>query len=119
MKTNYSQTIGGDLIDPDKDQPVRSNYRFSRKNISSIADLKATLRAGPYTLPGGYSLYFITADGGCLSFESVRENLREVYGAIREDNDPQWRVIACEINYENTGLVCDHSGKPIESAYQP
>ena len=108
-----------DLIDTRKGfQSIRPNYRKTHSEITSIADLKATLRAGQYAFPGGYPLYFVCADGGCLSFESVRENLREVIEAIKGKHDPQWQVIACEINYENTGLVCDHSGKPIENAYQ-
>ena len=90
----------GKLFDTRKDRAIRANYQRTHSKISSVADLKATLRAGQHTFPGCYPLYFITADGGSLSFESVRENLGEIMGAMREDNDPQWRVIACEINYE-------------------
>ena len=96
---------------------IRKNYALSHSEIKTVADLKATLRAGERTFPGGYPLYFICADGGVLSFESVRENLREVMSAIRNRDDAQWHVMNCAINWETTDLVCDHSGEPIESAY--
>lgn len=106
-----------DLIDTRKDfLSIRPNYRKTHSEITSIADLKATLRAGQYAWPGGYPLYFITVDGGALSFESVLANFREVIEAIKNNNDPQWQVVACRINYESE-LYCYHSGKPIESAY--
>ena len=28
-----------------------------------------------------------------------------------------WRVIACDVNWEDENLYCAHSGKRIESAY--
>ena len=107
----------GPLIDTRKDfASIRQNYSYHHANIATVADLKATLRAGQYAWPGGYPLYFACADGCCLSFDSVRESLREVIEAIKGKHDPQWQVIACRINYEDE-LYCDHSGKSIESAY--
>jgi hypothetical protein len=29
----------------------------------------------------------------------------------------RWYIIAAHVNWENTELVCEHTGKPIESAY--
>jgi hypothetical protein len=80
-------------------------------------DLKEQLRKGPYAWPGGYPCYFITDDGAALSFDSVRENLRQVIWAIRHKSSDGWRVIGCEVNWEDSSLYCDHSGKRIESAY--
>ena len=106
------------IADWNKLPPLRANYRLTHAHIETAADLKATLRAGSAAWPGGYPLYFITADGGALSFESVRAELANVLWAIaNNERMGGWRVVACAINYEDSDLTCDHSGKRIESAY--
>jgi hypothetical protein len=97
--------------------PLRANYRRGRRDIESCADLKATLRAGRYTDLGCYPLYFLASDGESLSFEAVRDNLRIIMGAIQSRDDSGWRVVACDVNWEDSEMVCAHTGKPIESAY--
>ena len=79
--------------------------------------LKETLRQGPYAWPGGYPIYFITSDGGALSFESVKRNFRSVLDSMRSGTDDGWRVVAVEANWEDPELYCDHSGERIPSAY--
>lgn len=112
----------GNLYDtrvPDwyRSAPLRANFKCGHTEIASCADLKATLRYGQYAWPGGYPLYFMASDGGALSFEAVRDNLRQVMNAIQQRDNSGWRVVACDINWEDSSLVCDHTGKPIESAY--
>lgn len=85
--------------------------------IRTTKDLKERLRAGRYTSIGSYPLFFVTFDGAALSFETVRENLREVFSAIRDERNDGWRVCYCAVNWENPALFCEHSGKRIESAY--
>ena len=79
--------------------------------------LKAQLRAGPFAWPGGYPLYFVADDGEALSFDAVRDNFRSVLSSMRSRTNDGWRVVGCEINYEDAGLYCAHTGKRIESAY--
>jgi len=110
QNTGYYGLSNGEVL-------LRENYAIQHHAIDSVADLKATLRAGPYAWPGGYPLYFITSDGAALSFESVRAELYQVIYSIRHSLSDGWRVVACEANYEDAGLVCDHSGERIESAY--
>ena len=62
-------------------------------------------------------MYFITSDGGALSFEAARSELRQVLNAIRTRANDGWRIVACEINYEDSDLYCDHTGKQIPAAY--
>ena len=78
----------------------------------------ATLKNGAYTQMGGYPKYFITSDGDTLSFEAARKNARLIREAIKENSNDGWRVVACDINYENL-LYCCHTNKQIESAYDP
>lgn len=86
--------------------------------INTSNDLKNALRNGKYTWPGGYPLYFITCDGEPLSFESVLQEYKQVLRDVRnKENAYGWRVIACEVNWEDENLICAHSGKRIESAY--
>jgi hypothetical protein len=85
--------------------------------INTTADLKAAIRNGPYVWPGAYPLFFICEDGDVLSYDAVRDNLRLVMSAIRNDDDPQWRVIAVDVNWEDPTLVCGHTGERIPAAY--
>ncbi len=98
-------------------KPIRPNYRASHRHINSVADLKATLRNGPYTFPGCYPLYFITDDGCALSFETVRAEFGRIASSMREGSRDGWRVIGCDVNWEDDDLRCEHSGDKIESAY--
>lgn len=101
--------------------PVRTNYALTHREIKSGQDLRATLRAGPYAWPGGYTLYFVTEDGEALSFQTVRENLREVTIAIRSAkwgrSNNGWRVVGCDVNYEDGELFDAHTNERIPSAY--
>lgn len=96
---------------------VRRRYSWHYRQIETVDQLKATLRAGAYAWPGGYPLYFITEDGAALSFESARKEFRSIAYSVKNHLRDGWRVVACEVNYEDNDLRCEHSGKPIESAY--
>lgn len=98
-------------------KPLRADYQRTHSDISNTLQLRATLRAGAYAWPGGYPLYFITSDGEALSFDAVRAEYAQVSRAIRDKSNDGWRVVACEINYEDAELICAHSGNRIESAY--
>jgi hypothetical protein len=97
--------------------PVRAVYERHHSRIDTVAELKATLRAGAYAWPGGYPLYFIADDGAALSFDSVKENLPQIISAIRHGLRGGWRVVGCRINYEDNDLTCEHSGESIPAAY--
>jgi hypothetical protein len=94
-----------------KQKPLMKIKTYSTK------DLKAQLRSGDHAWPGGYPLFFITSDGAALSFDAVRENLRSVLWSIRHDVNDGWRVIGCDVNWEDASLFCDHTGERIQSAY--
>jgi len=98
-------------------KPLRTRFRFRYSQIDTPRQLLSTLRAGRFTSIGSYPLFFYTSDGGALSFESVRAELPSVLWSIRNKVDDGWRVIGCAVNYEDEGLVDDHSGELIPSAY--
>jgi hypothetical protein len=98
-------------------RPLRSIFAQRFSTIETTAALRATLRGGPYAWPGGYPLYFITHDGEALSFASVRKNLATILDSIAHNHKDGWRVVACDVNYEDSTLTCADSGERIESAY--
>ena len=89
------------------------------KNNYSVSQFNKDLENGPYTQLGMYPKYFITSDGCSLSFKSALENAELIRDSINDKADVSgWRVVACDVNWESL-LFCDHSGKQIESAYDP
>jgi hypothetical protein len=97
--------------------PLRPNYNRGHRDINTTHDLRAALRYGPYAWPGGYQMYFITDDGAALSFEAVRQEYRQVAYAIRHQLRDGWRVVGCDINYEERDLFCAHTNERIPCAY--
>jgi len=75
------------------------------------------MRYGPYAWPAGYPLYFVTNDGAALSFNTAKKERRNILESIANNSSDGWRIVALDINYEDTELFCDHSGERIESAY--
>jgi hypothetical protein len=96
--------------------PQRWDYHKHHQTIQTVAHLKATLRAGSYAWPGGYPLYFITTDGGALSFETVRDEFSNVVWSVKNQANDGWQVCACDVNWEDADLIDDHTGEYIESA---
>ncbi len=86
-------------------------------NIKTVEDLAKALEMGPYAWPGGYPLFFITSDSAALSFKAVEDNRELIEEAIRDGDNSGWRVVANDVNWEDSALYCDHTGDRIESAY--
>ena len=87
-------------------------------NINHVFDFNAALEQSPYTWPGGYPCFFITADGEALSFEAAKENAGLIRDAIvAKDTGSGWRVVAFQINWEDNDLYCSHTDEKIQSAY--
>lgn len=126
MKTNlpahFMLTESGDLFDTRPANwaslpALRPGYATGNQAIKTAADLKACLRHGPHAWPGGYPLYFICSDGEALSFDACRANVGNVLDSILKDCRDGWRVVAMDVNWEDSDLTCSHTGKRIESAY--
>ena len=71
-------------------------------------ELRAVLRAGPFTFPGGYPLYLLTGDSATLCFTCARKEYRQVSHAIRHNVSNGFLVVACGINWEDSEMHCDH-----------
>lgn len=80
--------------------------------ISTISDFRSAMRNGPYAWPGGYPCYFVTADGAALSFEAAKAERRNILEALKDDDKASgWRVVAVDINWEDTSLYCAHTSE--------
>ena len=77
------------------------------------ADLKE-----PYAWPGGYPRYFVCSDGAAIAFKTAEQQRWQIRRAIRtNDTGGGWCVVACNVNWEDPDLYCDHTSERIESAY--
>ncbi len=90
---------------------------LNQMQITSINEFRAAIRNGAYAWPGGYPCFFIMSDGGALSFAAAKAERRQLLEALRDNDNSGWRPVALEINWEDSDLVCDHTGAKIESAY--
>ena len=111
-KTQKFYTFDGDCYRNDNLQLVRKDVAKHYREIDSINKLKACLRAGEYTFPGGYRLFFITNDGACLSFSAVLDNLQSIYYSIMHDIDDGWKIIGLSSVAEcDEEVYCDHTNE--------
>ena len=86
--------------------------------MMNITEFRRAMREGQYAWPGGYPRYFVTADGGVLSFEAAKECRRQILSALAgRDTLSGWCVAGVDVNWEDPDLICDHSGQRIECAY--
>lgn len=86
--------------------------------INTVSDFRKAYKSGPYAWPGGYPMYFITADGASLSWDAAKQCRGEIVRAIAsQDTRSGWCIVGADINYEDENLICDHTGERIPSAY--
>lgn len=67
--------------------------------------------------PGGYPIYYLSADGGIFCPACANEAKNDPDIDINDPDDPQWNIIDGDINWEDDDLYCDHCNKKIECAY--
>ena len=91
--------------------PIRRDVARHYREIDSINKLKSSLRAGEYTFPGCYRLFFYTEDGSVLSFESVLDNLQEIFFSMMHDLKNGWSIVGMgSVEEIDEDVYCDHSG---------
>lgn len=101
------------------DKPLRPNYARHHRAIWGLEDVKACLRAGPYTWPGGYECYFVTRDGGILSFEAAREEFDQIAWDFLNDTSTGWRAEAMMTAADTDAeVICDHTNRVIQEAIE-
>lgn len=92
-----------------KSPPLRPVYNRHFSEIATTAEFKASLRAGGYTFPGGYSLAFITTDGGAFCFDCARKEARLILDSIRGRYHDGWQINGLINADDHDGTTrCDH-----------
>jgi len=115
---NHLQVFEGDLYDNrEYSVIIRKRYCFSFRHITNVSQLKATLRNGKYAWPGGYPMYFLCCNGGCLSFDTVRKEFHNIVDSMRRNIKDGWYIVGCDINYEDNQMYDAHTNEKIECAY--
>jgi hypothetical protein len=80
-----------------------------------LTDVKLLRKEWPrWAWPGGYPIYYLTADNGVLCSKCANDNVELTSD---RDGDDQWRIVYADINYEDSSLYCEHCGELVESAY--
>ena len=70
-----------------------------------------------YAWPGGYPLYYVCSDGGCLCPKCVNAEIAEIDDSTRRRLRDGWQLEGVGVHWEGEPIVCDHCGAEIESAY--
>jgi len=118
MNDRFFVGSDGDLYRDDNfARPFRPNFKRTHSAITSMSEFKSTLRAGAFAWPGGYPLYLVTSDGAALCFECAKEEFHQVCWSIRHDVSDGWKVVAADVNYEDSLLYCAHCDQQIAAAY--
>ena len=117
MHTHFFTSYDGALVRYSDGVAVRENYSRTHSLIETSLQLRATLRAGQSTGLGGYPLFLLADDGESLCFDCARENYSLLARAMRDQSRDGWRVVGCDVNWEDPGMYCAHCSKCIPSAY--
>lgn len=64
-----------------------------------------------YAFPGGYPIFYVAKDNGVLCPKCANDYKPE------RDNEDQLKPVACDVNWEDSALFCEHCNARIESAY--
>lgn len=71
-----------------------------------------------YVWPGGYPVYYFTADNSVICPSCANDNLELTTAKPKSDDyDRQWAIVDHFINYEDANCQCDHCNQYIDPAY--
>lgn len=98
------------MVDPN-DPRFESLFRFHRLYaFPTESEL-------PVTADGGYPLVYYTEDNGLLCADCANGKNGSMTMDPETQDDPQWMLVDAHIHFEGPGMVCDHCGASIASAY--
>ena len=98
--------------------PLRAGFSRTHRTINNARELCATLRAGAYTFPGGYTIALYTDGGEMASIAGLlvdRSALRTALWDIR--HGMHGRIIGADTYDEGPTVQCCYTNRDIESSY--
>lgn len=108
----------GDLYTGDLSRVVRPALRHTFLEIRTGRELRATLRAGAYAWPGGYTIALICADGEMASISGLLRNRSSYRTAIRDIRDrASCRIVGAMQYDEGDTRWCAYTNAAIEPSY--
>jgi hypothetical protein len=75
------------------------------------------LRMGKFTPIGSYPLFFLMATGETLCPNCVKVEVLRIGRATRDRDGQMYRVVGCDINWEDMNMECAECCDKIECAY--
>jgi len=78
--------------------------------------IKQAIRDG-YAWPGGYPLFILCHDGGCICTKCAKAEFHQIAHSTVKGIRDDWNAIAAAVNWEDSHMECEHCGERIESAY--
>lgn len=96
---------------------VQRHVQLRRQHAApgTVAWFFGTL-ATKYTSVGCYPKFWLASDGETLSYEACLANAGRIARAIRDGSNDGWRVVACDVNWEDPDMRCADTDERIESA---
>ena len=95
-------------------ETVRPLFACHRPIITTGAELRASLRAGPVTWPGCYALAYIATDGSTVCPDCVRTELYQCIYSLRNDIHDGWCIAGIMSETEtDSACTCDHCGREV------
>jgi hypothetical protein len=85
-----------------------------------IKELKAYYRKGSataYAWPGGYPVFYLCSDGGCLCPNCATKKRAQIFRSTYERSHDGWAIAGVDVNWEDPEMFCDNCNARIESAY--
>ena len=74
-------------------------------------------RIESYVWPGGYPIFYVANDGGCICPACVSSNLEQITESTNIQAGDGWQIVGHDVNWEDPKLYCEHCGNRIEPAY--
>ena len=92
-------------------RPAYGQIKHDCANNSHALRAAIRMRCG---WPGGYKLFGVTADGGCLCSKCMRSEYRQIAYSNRHQINDGWRVVGIESASNHNGpMYCDHCGRTV------
>lgn len=104
----------GELVRHADCATIRPLFARHCVSITNGLELRASLRAGRYAWPGGYTVAYVTNDSGTLCPDCVRAEIHQCIYSLRHNTRDGWRIVGMISAAESDdACTCDHCGREV------
>lgn len=97
---------------------LRGQAMANEKTLAALKDAKTVAR-NRYAWPGGYAMFLVMTDGGCLCSDCVKAEWKNIAHSTIGGYRDGWQAAAadCMANVDSEDpVICDHCGKDISGS---